>query len=130
MGAGALNQAVKAVAIARSMLLAQQIELVCMPAFTEIEIDDQPRTAIQLIVERRDYVDRSIVLDPQLTDADAAGDLRLETTVSDAEAPADLRLEKTVPDVVVDAPAIDTDGTPAQSGATAPLGASVSPPAL
>ena len=81
VGAGALNQAVKAVAIARSMLLAQQVELVCIPAFAEIEIDGQPRTAMQLIVERRDYVDRSTVLDPQLTDAHAAPDLRLETTL-------------------------------------------------
>ena len=86
VGAGALNQAVKAVAIARSMLRAQQVELVCIPAFAEIEIDGQPRTAMQLIVERRDYVDRSTVLDPQLTEAGVS----------------DLRIEKTVPDLVVE----------------------------
>lgn len=91
VGAGALNQAVKAVAIARSMLLAQQIELVCIPAFTEIEIDDQPRTAIQLVVERRDYVDRSIVLDPQLTDADPTTDLRVETAPLGASSPTPAR---------------------------------------
>ena len=129
VGAGALNQAVKAVAIARSMLLAQQIELVCIPAFTEIEIDEQPRTAIQLIVERRDYVDRSIVLDPQLTDADAAGDLRLETT-PDEDGAADLALDTPVPDLVVDAPAVDTQASPAKSPAAAPLGASAPTPAL
>ena len=53
VGAGALNQAVKAVAIARSML-AQDVDLVCIPSFAEIEIDGEPRTAMQLVVERRD----------------------------------------------------------------------------
>ena len=106
VGAGALNQAVKAVAIARSMLLAQQIELVCIPSFAEIEIDSQPRTAIQLIVERRDYVDRSIRLDPQLTDADAADDLRLETAVGDL--------------VVETAPVKVDAGTPTGTGAAKP----------
>jgi stage V sporulation protein S len=54
VGAGALNQAIKAVAIARSMLGVQEVDLVCIPAFAEIEIDGEPRTAMQLVVERRD----------------------------------------------------------------------------
>ena len=83
VGAGALNQAVKAVAIARSMLLAQDVDLVCIPAFAEIEIDGQPRTAIQLIVERRDYVNPSTVLDPQLTEVGVVSDLRIEKTLPD-----------------------------------------------
>ena len=81
VGAGALNQAIKAVAIARSMLGAQGIDLVCIPSFAEIEIDGQPRTAMQLLVERRELESKTIVLDPQLTAAppEVAPDLRIET---------------------------------------------------
>ncbi len=53
VGAGALNQAVKAVAIARGFLAPLGIELVCIPAFSEIEIDGEVRTAMKLIVEPR-----------------------------------------------------------------------------
>lgn len=51
IGAGALNQAVKAVAIARGFLAPSGIELVCIPSFTEITIEDDVRTAIKLLVE-------------------------------------------------------------------------------
>ncbi len=51
IGAGALNQAVKAVAIARGFLAPLGIELVCIPAFSEINVDGEVRTAIKLIVE-------------------------------------------------------------------------------
>ena len=51
IGAGALNQAVKAVAIARGFLALLGIELVCIPAFSEITVDGEERTAIKLIVE-------------------------------------------------------------------------------
>jgi stage V sporulation protein S len=53
IGAGAINQAVKAVAIARGYLAPSGIDLVCVPAFTEVTIDGQLRTAIRLIVEPR-----------------------------------------------------------------------------
>ena len=84
VGAGALNQAVKAVAIARSRLSTHGIDQVSIPAFAEIEIDGQPRTAMQLVVERRDIESKTVVLDPQLTSTDEVGDLRIETT-HDAE---------------------------------------------
>lgn len=48
VGAGALNQAVKAIAIARGYLHAAGIDLVCTPTFTDIEIDGEGRTAIRL----------------------------------------------------------------------------------
>jgi stage V sporulation protein S len=80
VGAGALNQAIKAVAIARSMLAAQGIDLICAPSFAEIEIDGQPRTAMQLVVERRDQQAPFIAVDPQLSQAAAVADLRVETT--------------------------------------------------
>ncbi len=54
IGAGALNQAVKAVAIARGFLAPSGYELICIPAFTDVEIDGQERTAIRLIVEPRE----------------------------------------------------------------------------
>ena len=53
VGAGALNQAVKAVAIARGFLAPGGIDIYCLPAFTEIEIDGEKRTAIKLVVETR-----------------------------------------------------------------------------
>lgn len=53
VGAGALNQAVKAVAIARGFLAASGVDLVCVPSFADIEIDGKSRTAIRLLVEDR-----------------------------------------------------------------------------
>ena len=53
IGAGAVNQAVKAVAIARGYLALDGIDVVCIPAFAEVDIDGQERTAIKLIVEPR-----------------------------------------------------------------------------
>jgi stage V sporulation protein S len=51
IGAGALNQAVKALAIARGFLAPSGIDLVCRPAFTDIEVDGNERTAIRLMIE-------------------------------------------------------------------------------
>lgn len=53
VGAGALNQAVKAVAIARGFVAPSGIDLVCVPAFADIEIDGEERTAIKLLIESR-----------------------------------------------------------------------------
>jgi stage V sporulation protein S len=53
IGAGAVNQAVKAVAIARSYLTQDGIDVICLPEFAEIKIDEQERTAVKLIVEKR-----------------------------------------------------------------------------
>lgn len=53
VGAGALNQAVKAVAIARGFVAPSGIDLFCVPAFADIEIDGEERTAIKLIIESR-----------------------------------------------------------------------------
>ena len=53
VGAGALNQATKAVAIARGFVAPQGLDLICIPAFTDIMIDGEERTAIKLIVEPR-----------------------------------------------------------------------------
>ncbi|UNC91872.1 stage V sporulation protein S [Candidatus Contubernalis alkaliaceticus] len=53
IGAGALNQAVKAVAIARGFVAPSGIDLICIPAFTDIIIDNEERTAMKLIIEPR-----------------------------------------------------------------------------
>jgi len=53
IGAGALNQSVKAVAIARGFVAPSGVDFVCIPAFTDILIDGEERTAIKLIVEPR-----------------------------------------------------------------------------
>lgn len=53
IGAGAVNQAVKAVAIARGYLELDGIVVICIPSFVEVEIDGQERTAIKLTVEPR-----------------------------------------------------------------------------
>ena len=51
MGAGAANQAIKAVAVARGYLAPSGVDLVCIPAFANVVIDGEERTAIKLIVE-------------------------------------------------------------------------------
>ena len=53
IGAGATNQAVKAVAIARDYLAETGINAVCLPSFIDVIIDDEDRTALRLIVEPR-----------------------------------------------------------------------------
>ena len=53
VGSGAINQAVKAIAIARGFVAPSGRDIVCVPAFTDIEIDGQERTAIKLIVQPR-----------------------------------------------------------------------------
>jgi stage V sporulation protein S len=53
VGAGALNQAIKAIAIARGFVAPSNLDLVCIPTFADILIDGQSRTAIRLAVEDR-----------------------------------------------------------------------------
>ena len=53
IGAGAVNQAVKAIAITRGFVAPNGIDLVTIPAFTEIQIDGEERTAIKFIVGPR-----------------------------------------------------------------------------
>ena len=53
IGAGALNQAVKTIAIARAYLHEQGLELAFVPTFKEVRIETQERTALRLLIERR-----------------------------------------------------------------------------
>lgn len=53
VGAGAVNQAIKAIAISRGFVAPNGIDLIAIPAFAEIAIDGEERTAIRFIVEPR-----------------------------------------------------------------------------
>jgi stage V sporulation protein S len=53
VGAGALNQAIKAVAIARPQLTTENIDIVLIPAFILLDIDGVQRTGLRLHVEHR-----------------------------------------------------------------------------
>ncbi len=55
IGAGAVNQAVKAVAIARGFVASGGLDLICTPAFADVVLDGEERTCIKLIVEPRRY---------------------------------------------------------------------------
>jgi len=55
IGAGALNQAIKAIAIARGFLAPSGIDLICVPAFADIKVDGAERTAIKLLVQPRTH---------------------------------------------------------------------------
>ena len=53
IGAGAVNQAVKAIAITRGFVAPNGIDLVAIPAFTKVEIEGEERTAIRFLVRAR-----------------------------------------------------------------------------
>lgn len=53
IGAGAVNQAIKAVAIARGYLQEDGYDIITIPYFNDIEIDGNERTALRLIIEPR-----------------------------------------------------------------------------
>lgn len=53
VGAGAVNQAVKAIAISRGFVAPNGIDLVAVPAFTKVIIEGEERTAIKFLIEAR-----------------------------------------------------------------------------
>lgn len=53
IGAGAVNQAVKAIAIARGYLQQDGLDIVCIPTFVEVDVSGEERTAVKLAVEVR-----------------------------------------------------------------------------
>jgi len=53
IGAGAINQSVKAIAIARGFVAPSGIDLVCIPAFADVVIDGEERTAMKFIIQPR-----------------------------------------------------------------------------
>ena len=65
IGAGAVNQAVKALVLATGYLRNDGIEICCVPEFVDVEIEDKVRTAIKMVVEYR-------ILEPETPAAEAA----------------------------------------------------------
>lgn len=53
IGAGAVNQSVKAIAIARGYMAPSGIDLICIPAFVDVKINNEDRTAIKFVIEPR-----------------------------------------------------------------------------
>ena len=53
VGAGSLNQAIKAIAMARGFIATSGDNLVVIPAFNDININGEEKTAIRLIVEAK-----------------------------------------------------------------------------
>ena len=51
IGAGAVNQAVKSIAIARGFIAPIGINLSCIPAFTNVEVENKDRTGIKFILK-------------------------------------------------------------------------------
>ncbi|NLP28421.1 MAG: stage V sporulation protein S [Clostridia bacterium] len=61
IGAAAINQAVKAIAIARGFLAPSGINLICIPAFVDVLIDGEERTALKFIVEPREHSSKNLL---------------------------------------------------------------------
>jgi stage V sporulation protein S len=53
IGAGAVNQAIKAIVIAKGYLADEGVDIICTPSFVEVNIDGQERTAVRLVIEPR-----------------------------------------------------------------------------
>ena len=53
IGAGAVNQSVKSVAIARGYVAPNGIDLICIPAFSQIDVDGDLKTSIRFLIEKR-----------------------------------------------------------------------------
>src|SRR5438270_13855827 len=81
VGAGALNQAIKAVAIARNYVASAGLDLVCSPTFADISIDGEDRTGIHLLVESRNRADLPVGVD--------GDEVRLRLTASTVVLPAE-----------------------------------------
>lgn len=53
IGAGAVNQAVKSIAIARGYVAPNGIDLITIPAFSQIEVEGEVKTSIKFVIEKR-----------------------------------------------------------------------------
>lgn len=87
IGAGALNQAIKAIAIARGYVAPSGIDLVCVPTFHDIEIDGEGRTAIRLAIEDREHRQPQ----PATSDGSAVVGATVDLTTFSAEAAVEPR---------------------------------------
>lgn len=53
IGAAAVSQAIKAVAIARTYLAQDGLDVICIPTFVDLDVDGAERTALRLGIEPR-----------------------------------------------------------------------------
>ena len=53
IGAAAVNQAVKSIAVARGYVAPNDIDLVSYPAFSQLDVDGEEKTSIKFVVENR-----------------------------------------------------------------------------
>jgi len=53
IGAAAVNQVVKSIAVARGYVAPNGIDLICIPAFSQLEVDGKEKTSIKFVVEKR-----------------------------------------------------------------------------
>src|SRR5690349_8944217 len=61
IGAGALNQAIKAIAIARAFVVDDGLDPICIPTFHDVDIGGESRTAIRLQIEHRGFAQNGSV---------------------------------------------------------------------
>ena len=84
IGAGAVNQSVKALVLAVSYLKERDgIHVVCTPEFVDVEIEDKVRTAIKLVVELRQPVETGEELD-ELDSLDQTPEVEIESQIMEA----------------------------------------------
>jgi stage V sporulation protein S len=72
IGAGAVNQAVKALVLATGYLRNDGIQVTCVPEFADVTIEDKIRTAIKLVIEPSEDSDFSAIRFPARTHSDDA----------------------------------------------------------
>jgi stage V sporulation protein S len=60
IGAGAVNQAVKALVLATGYLREDGIDVCCVPEFVDVEIDEKVRTAVKIVVELRLVAEKTV----------------------------------------------------------------------
>lgn len=79
IGAGAVNQAIKAIAVARKYLLEDEnpISIHCIPAFVELDLDGEEKTAVEVTIKRDEFVD-GLPEQDEFTNDDAFADDLLE----------------------------------------------------
>jgi stage V sporulation protein S len=95
VGAGALNQAIKALAIARTYVEESHLDLVCIPSFADIEIDGERRTAIRLeIVDRAGRTGGEPRARAEVAEVDGNGVVDLRSIDRPAPAPAPAAVEQ------------------------------------
>jgi len=83
IGAGAVNQAVKAMILANGYLKEDGIHIACIPEFVDVEIDEKVRTAIRLVIE------------PMMVNPDEHMVEKEEPVVEDMEEPMELNTQVT-----------------------------------